>query len=353
VKPFVSILIPAYNSQKWIAESIESSLTQSWERKEIIVVDDGSRDRTLEVARRYESKNVRVVTQVNQGAATARNAAFSLAQGDYIQWLDADDVMDSHKIESQVNKLADGLSKRVLLSGAWGHFIYRKRKARFVPSLLWHDLSPVEWLLRKMGSNLHMQTATWLVSREITEAAGPWNTQLSTDDDGEYFCRILMQSESVRFVPESKVYYRACGTSSLSYVGSSDKKIESLFLSMKLHMQYLRSLEDSERTRAACISYIRTWLPEICLYRMDIAQQLQQLCIELGGEAKAPRLPRKYRWLERTVGWHMGRKAELTLQATRANLNVALDKAMQRWENWTGVTAEPPDAASHELTTVR
>src|SRR5690349_11003303 len=118
MNPLVSILIPAYNSEEWITETIDSSLAQTWANKEIIIVDDGSKDRTLEIARRYESKGVKVVTQPNQGAAVARNTAFDLAQGDYIQWLDADDVLDPRKVEYQVKAL-EGLGKKTLLSGAW------------------------------------------------------------------------------------------------------------------------------------------------------------------------------------------------------------------------------------------
>jgi len=87
--PLVSILIPAYNAERWIGETIRSALAQTWPRKELIIVNDGSRDRTLEVARQFASGNVLVVTQQNQGASAARNKAFELCQGDYIQWLDA------------------------------------------------------------------------------------------------------------------------------------------------------------------------------------------------------------------------------------------------------------------------
>src|SRR4029078_12423266 len=93
MKSLVSILIPAYNSEEWIADSLESALAQSWPNKEIIVVDDGSTDRTLDVVTRFDSKLVKVATQPNQGAAAARNKAFSLSNGDYIQWLDADDLL--------------------------------------------------------------------------------------------------------------------------------------------------------------------------------------------------------------------------------------------------------------------
>jgi len=92
-RPLVSILIPAFNAEEWISDTLSSAIAQTWERKEIIVVDDGSSDQTLTVARRFESQGVRVVPQKNQGAAAARNTALSLSQGDYIQWLDADDLL--------------------------------------------------------------------------------------------------------------------------------------------------------------------------------------------------------------------------------------------------------------------
>jgi glycosyltransferase involved in cell wall biosynthesis len=98
-KPLVSILIPAYNSEEWIGNAIRSAIAQTWQRKEIIVVDDGSSDRTPEVARRFAAKEVAVVSTENQGSAAARNHALQLSQGDYIQWLDADDLLAPDKIE--------------------------------------------------------------------------------------------------------------------------------------------------------------------------------------------------------------------------------------------------------------
>ena len=138
MEPLVSILIPAHNAEAWIGDSIKSAIAQTWRHKEIIVVDDGSTDKTLATAQQFESNEVRVVTQPNQGAAVARNTAFSVAQGDYIQWLDADDILDPRKIENQAQKIRNGLSDRTLLSGAWGYFIYRPSKAQFIPTLLWH-----------------------------------------------------------------------------------------------------------------------------------------------------------------------------------------------------------------------
>ena len=102
MRPLVSILIPAYNAEGWIGDTIKSAIGQTWPRKEIIVVDDGSTDQTLSVARQFASKEVSVTPQANQGAAATRNKAFSLCQGDYIQWLDADDLLAPDKIEKQM-----------------------------------------------------------------------------------------------------------------------------------------------------------------------------------------------------------------------------------------------------------
>src|SRR5258708_1591981 len=283
MKPLVSILIPAYNAEEWIADTLRSAVSQTWPRKEIIVVDDGSTDQTAATASRFASNGVRVITVKNQGAAAARNHALQLSQGNYIQWLDADDLLAPDKIERQLAALGEVEDKRVLLSSPWAYFNYRPERAHFVPTSLWHDLSPVEWLLRKMGENLHMQTATWLTSRELAEAAGPWDTRLISDDDGEYFCRVLMASEGTRFVPEAHVFYRVTSSNRWSYIGTSDRKKNAMLLSMRLHIQYLRSLEESERVRKVCLTYMQTWFHSCYPERPDLVAELQSMAAELTG----------------------------------------------------------------------
>lgn len=332
MKPLVSILIPAFNAQEWIADSLRSALAQTWSRKDVIVVDDGSSDQTLAIARQFESDAVRVVTQKNRGAAASRNRAFSLAQGDYIQWLDADDLLAPDKISRQMEAIGPCGSKRVLLSCAWGRFIYRYYRAKFTPTALWCDLSPTEWLLRKMEQNLYMQTGTWLVSRELTEAAGPWNTDLAVDDDGEYFCRVLLASDGTRFVPEANVYYRVTGSNRLSYIGRSDRKLESQWRSMCLHIGYLRSLEDSERVRAACVKFLQNWLIYFYPERPDIVRQAEQMARDLGGRLNAPRLSRKYSWMGMAFGFRTGKRAQFGLPLAKRSLTRLWDKAMSQIE---------------------
>jgi glycosyltransferase involved in cell wall biosynthesis len=332
MKPLVSILIPAFNAQEWIADTITSALGQTWPRKEIIVVDDGSRDQTLSIARRFASEEVSVVSQANQGAAATRNRAFSLCRGDYIQWLDADDLLAPDKIARQMDALDHGATERTLLSSAWGQFLYRVHRAQFVPTPLWCDLPPVEWLVLKMGQNLRMQTATWLVSRELTEAAGPWNTQLLGDDDGEYFCRVLLASTGTRFVPEARVFYRMPGINSLSYIGRSDRKMEAQFLSMQLHIGYLRSLEDSARVRAACVRYLQDWLPNFYPDRLDIVNQAEQLAEALGARLELPRLSWKYAWIQKAFGWSLAKRAQVFMPRCRWSVIRSWDRALSGFD---------------------
>jgi glycosyltransferase involved in cell wall biosynthesis len=330
VKPLVSILVPAYNAGEWLSDTLRSAIAQTWEQKEIIVVDDGSTDDTLAVARRFESDSVRVYTQKNQGAAATRNNAFALSKGDFIQWLDADDLLAADKISRQMEALEQCPSRRTLLSAGWGRFLYRPERAKFISTPLWCDLPPVEWLRRKMEQNLHMQTATWLVSREVTEAAGPWNTQLLGDDDGEYFCRVLLQSDGVRFVSGSKVYYRASGATSLSYIGQSDKKRVAQWRSMKLHIGYLRSLEDSPATRAACVQYMHNWLSYFYPEMPALIDEMKHTAEELGGKLEIPRLPWKYSWIEPIFGLALARRAQIALPRLKWSVVRSWDKALFR-----------------------
>ena len=326
--PLVSILIPAYNAERWIGDTIQSALAQTWPRKEIIIVDDGSRDQTLAVAQQFASGNVLVVTQRNQGASAARNKAFEICQGDYIQWLDADDLLSRDKIANQMAAADSCQDKRTLLSSAWAYFMYRPSRARFVPTSLWCDLSPVEWLLRKMGQNLHMQTATWLVSRELTYAAGPWDPRLSLDDDGEYFCRVVLSSNAIRFVPDAKVFYRERDIDRLSSVNRSGKKLESQFLSMQLHVDYLRSLEESERVRAACLLYLQTWFGCFFEARPDLACQLERLAATFGGRLEPQRLSWKYLWIQKLFSWTAATQVRQRWNQCKSGVLRSWDKAL-------------------------
>ena len=274
-----------------------------------------------------------MVSTENRGLSAAVNHAFRLSQGDYIQELDADDLLAPDKIERQLAALRESDSRRILLSSPWAYFYYRTRGARFIHTSLCQDLSPVEWLLRKMGEHLHMQNATWLVSRELAEAAGPWDTRLHYDQDGEYFCRVLLASEGTRFVPGTGIFYRLNGWNRISYIGNSDKKKDSLLLSMKLHVQYLRSLEESERVRKACLTYLQTWYLDFYPERPDIVAEIHALAAQLQGRVEVPRFRWKYAWMKPIFGWKAAKWAQGTLPEMKSHLARGWDRAMFKLES--------------------
>jgi len=333
MKPLVSILIPAFNSQEWIADTLQSALAQSWSRTEIIVIDDGSTDQTLAIARQFKSDRLRVITQNNQGAAAARNKAFSISKGDYIQWLDADDLLASDKIAKQMEALNYYRGERTLLSSAWGKFFYRSRRAKFVPDALWSDLSPAEFLLRKIGQNIFMPNAAWLVSRELTQVAGPWDVNQFVDDDGEYFCRVLLGSERIQFVSEARMYYRVAASNSLSYIGRSDRKLDAQWRSVQLHIRSLRTVEDSQRARRACVRLLQNNLSHFYPERLDIVTQAEQMAADLGGQLEIPRLSWKYSWIKAALGWGAAKRVQLFLRRSRWSLANLWDKSLFRIEN--------------------
>jgi len=332
MKPLVSILIPAYNSAAWIAETIRSAVNQTWPNKEIIVVvDEGSKDQTLGVAQQFASNIVTVASRSHQTAAAARNAAYDLCHGEYIQWLDADDLLAPDKIALQMQVAETIASKRTLLSSEFGSFFYRTSKATFRPTRLWRDQSPEEWLLQKMGQSDHMQPATWLVRREIIEIAGRFNEELTIDEDGEYFCRLVLASDGIRFVRGSKVFYRTSGP------GSSIQRTmfhaDARWHNMQLQFAHLHSLGDDKRIRTACVNFLQIWLIFFYPQRPDIVEQAQKLAASVGGRLEIPRLRWKYAWMQKIWGYEKAWRVQFLLPRFKSECLRHWDKVLSNFES--------------------
>src|SRR4029079_10572650 len=134
-------------------------------------------------------------------------------------------------------------------------FYWRPLKAKFRRTAIWESLAPIEYLLRSFSQNLWMSPAAWLVSRDITAAAGPWDERLSLNDDGEYFCRVVAASDHLQFVEQSRCYYRQSGPSQLSRTFDR-QALRSFALSLSLSVDHLLAVEESARTRAAALAFV-------------------------------------------------------------------------------------------------
>jgi glycosyltransferase involved in cell wall biosynthesis len=248
----VSILIPLYNSERFIASVIDSAVKQTWVNKEIIIVDDGSEDNSLEFANKFKAENVRIYSQKNSGASSARNRAFKESTGQYIQYLDSDDILAPDKIENQLLQLKCDLPGTIA-SGPFCNFtgsIENFRTPVKDDGYSSYD-NPVDWLLIAAFDKAMFPTVVWLTPRKLIEEAGPWNEGLTYNDDSEFFARVLLKSNKIVFCENAVSYYRRGNPNSL---GSQKSYIarKSEFDSLKLVTEHLIQFEDSERVRRAC-----------------------------------------------------------------------------------------------------
>src|SRR5215813_3325865 len=245
--PKVSVLIPCYNAEKYIGETLESVFRQTWPAIEVIVVDDGSVDGSAAEIERFKTAGVQLIKQHNGGAGAARNRAYRASSGMFLQFLDADDLIDPKKIERQMARIVD--RPRCVASAEWGRFRSSPHETRFDPEPVWRDLDPLEWLVQSRADGLGMLfPALWLVPRTIADAAGMWDETLSLGDDGEYFTRILLAAEQVLFCRGARCYYRSSLRGSLSS-RKTPAAWASGFRVIDLCESHVRAREDSDRVR--------------------------------------------------------------------------------------------------------
>ncbi len=302
MKPLVSILIPAYNAAPYIAETLDSSIAQTWQNIEIIVVVDGARDDTLAIAKSYQSNHVKVINQHNQGASAARNRALRESQGDFIQYLDADDLIAPDKIEKQLSSLEFDRNSEYIASGEWARFFKNPDEANFVQQDLFKDLLPIDWLMTAWTQNLMMHPAAWLLPRRISDLVGYWNENISLNDDGEYFCRSILASQGVKFCNGAKSYYRSGISGSLS--GSKSQKAwESAFLTVELCTNALLDKENSDRTRYACACYWQYWIFMVYPQSLELIEKAEKKVVSLGGCNLKPNGGMFFKLMCSALGW--------------------------------------------------
>jgi hypothetical protein len=306
--PLVSIIIPSFNAARWLGEAIESALAQTWPHTEVIVVDDGSTDESLGIARRFESRGVRVLAQSNRGASAARNAGWRAARGDYLQFLDADDLLAPDKLERQLDRLRE-LDPVIVAAGSWGIFHEIPADAVFTPQAVWNSMPPVDWLVSSWSGGGMMHPAAWLTPRTVAERAGPWNEKLSLDDDGEFFCRVLLASPGVGFVPEARSYYRAHTGVRLSASGG-ERAWDSSFATCHLKEQALLAVENSPRSRHACACNYSRFAWEHYPEAGAVVDQAVARWYSLDASVPPPSAGRNYNRIARLLGWRMARRLQ-------------------------------------------
>lgn len=311
----VSVVIPCRNAAPWLGEAIESCLGQSWRDLQIIVVDNGSTDGSLELARRYESGAVVVLECEREGASAARNLGLARAEGEFIQFLDADDVLDADKIRVQLERLASA-PPRAIASGAWARFRRSPREAVFAPEPVWRDLAPEQFLIASWRGGGMMPNFAWLTPRALIDAVGPWNEALNLNDDGEFFARVVLAASGVAFCAAARGYYRSAGPGSISSRRDGDAFC-SAFKAVDLSCGYLLQRCDCDRARQACATHYQRFAYDAYPAAPALVAQAQRRALALGGSELRPGGGRAFRLLARGLGWKFGRRCQLAWQRLR------------------------------------
>lgn len=249
-QPLVSVLIPCFNAGPWISETLESVLAQTWRNLEVIVVNDGSTDNCRAILDGYLSKGITVIDQSNRGQTSALNRCLVAATGDYIQYLDADDILAPDKIERQMIRLIR--HPDCIATSEWARFQEDPASANFAEYETWRDMDPVDWLVANWwdGGGM-MYPAMWLLPRKIVNLIGPWRDDLTLINDTEYFTRAVLAAKQVLFCKGTRTYYRSGIEGSLSKL-RSHKGWVSQFKALGLCEGYLLCRENSDRTRRVC-----------------------------------------------------------------------------------------------------
>jgi glycosyltransferase involved in cell wall biosynthesis len=205
MSPKVSILIPCYNADRWIAQAIESALNQTHDNKEIIVIDDGSTDASLEIIKGFDGA-IRWETGPNRGGNAARNRLLELSTGDWIQYLDADDYLLPDKLEKQIQFLTQHPDADVVYSPHITEELSEQGTFHTAPTLATLQIPHDLWLL---AIRWHLpQTGALLFRKQALLDIDGWRKDLKHCQDYDLYLRLLMANKPFAYFDQAGAVYR-------------------------------------------------------------------------------------------------------------------------------------------------
>jgi len=229
VQPLVSIIIPTYNRAHLIGETLDSVLAQTYQNWECIVVDDGSTDDTLELLQKYNERDNRIRFLERpegkiKGAASSRNVGFENSKGQYIQYLDSDDLLPQDKLELQMALLSKA-PKNTVATCKWGIFKKNVEIDLVIVDKMKYKkrYSPEEFLEALGQGNTYLPPHTYLIPRNLVKKSEGWNENISTNDDAEFMVRVLIKASQIILIKELTVYYRDFSGDNLSFFSNPQR----------------------------------------------------------------------------------------------------------------------------------
>lgn len=305
--PLVSVLIPLYNAEKYFDECIQSVLNQSYKNIEVIIVNDGSTDGSLEIAKKYEKKysHIKVYSQENRGAAAARNKAFSFSAGEYIQYLDADDIMDPEKISFQIDTLGMyNFDPMIIASSKWARFYSNIDNAVFKELCTYKNYeNPLLYLVECWHSFQCFIGTTWLTSRKLHEQIGNWDESLSVHDDYIFFAKVVYISKKIIYVDQSIVYWRQDNLTSLSKTTSWQGMYSHLKVCDQLSGLVQNNLSNPDLKYALAMEYSKFIYRAYPMYD-DLVGKAELALKDLGYNKPLAMPTKKFRLATKIIGFY-------------------------------------------------
>jgi glycosyltransferase involved in cell wall biosynthesis len=212
--PSISVIIPAYNAQNTIVETISSVLNQTFTDLEIIVIDDGSTDKTCEYVQAIDDKRIKLFAYENGGVAKARNRGISHVQGEYIAFLDHDDLWTPDKLEAQITALSKSLDAGVAYS--WTVSMYSEEEPvryRQLDKVYFEGNVYAQLLL----SNFIASGSNILVRTKAVKSIGDFDPTPISNEDLDFYIRLATKWNFV-LIPKYQIIYRTTSISMSSNV---------------------------------------------------------------------------------------------------------------------------------------
>lgn len=174
-KPLISVIVPVFNGEKYIKETLQTILSQDYQEKEIIVVDDGSTDGSQEIIRSFAE--IKYIFQDNSGVPVARNRGIQEAVGEFIAFSDQDDLWKPYKLTEQIKYLMENPNTE---------FVISMRK-----TVLEKGISPPSWLKKELldSENIDHSPSSLLAKKSLFDKIGTFNSDLENASDVDWFFR--------------------------------------------------------------------------------------------------------------------------------------------------------------------
>ena len=308
----VSVIIPNHNSLAFIPETLESVFNQTYKSIELIIVDDGSTDGSYEYLAQQNEPSLKVVKNPSKGACAARNYGLRLAKGAFVQFLDADDILDTKKIEIQVRAINENIDSIAVCSTR--HFYDSINNGKITDTGFLHTTDDTaSFLLKLYGADglTHnmVQTSAWLTPKALLDKAGPWDETLTKDQDGEYFCRVVATANKVIYTPEVLNYYR-------KHLGGQNianqrqrMHVESQLKALEAKANHLKKLADSQAYKNAFALQYKLLAIDAYPQFKDVYKIAIQQSKTLGGSKHLPVLGgRIIESIKQVFGWRMAKQ---------------------------------------------